>query len=64
MIADTDHDKCSAFIYIILLVYLQRKMNSMKIIYHLNLVILSCLILLSKGMMCTKKNLKIDKSPA
>ena len=53
MIADTDHDKCNAFIDYFTSV-LQRKMNLMKIIYHLNLVILSCLILLSKEMMCTK----------
>ena len=53
MIADTDTDKCNAFIDF-LLIYLRKKMNSMKIISHLNLVILLYLMLLLKGEMSMK----------
>ena len=53
MIADIDHNKCNVFIDYFTSVFTKENEFN-KIIYHLNLVILSCLILLSKGMMCAK----------
>ena len=47
MICDNDNDKCNAFIDYFT-VYLHKKVNLMKRIYHLNLLILLCLILLLK----------------